>query len=146
MRRWRYGAVLVPQAMADATLAAAPPVSRALRRLRRITDLRAASGPAGQLSVGPSSGVAILFRGDGRADRGREPDRFLNLTTLLALMTGGLLALAGVARLGFIAQIPRQAGAGRLHGRSGARDPGGQISSLLGIPAARATSSRSVGT
>ena len=32
-------------------------------------------------------------------------DQFLNLTALLAMITGGLLALAGLARVGFIAEF-----------------------------------------
>ena len=126
-------AVLVPQAMAYATLAGVPPV-RGLYAACAGLLIYALLGTSRQLSVGPSSGVAILSAATVAPIAAGSPDRFLNLTTLLALMTGGLLALAGVARLGFIAEfLAKPVLAGYMVGLA-LVILAGQISSLVGIP------------
>ena len=126
-------AVLVPQAMAYATLAGVPPV-RGLYAACAGLLIYALLGTSRQLSVGPSSGVAILSAATVAPIAAGSADRFLNLTALLALMTGGLLALAGIARLGFIAEfLAKPVLAGYMVGLALVILVG-QISSLLGIP------------
>jgi MFS superfamily sulfate permease-like transporter len=126
-------AVLVPQAMAYATLAGVPPV-RGLYAACAGLLIYALLGTSRQLSVGPSSGVAILSAATVAPIAAGSADRFLNLTALLALMTGGLLTLAGVARLGFIAEfLAKPVLAGYMVGLALVILVG-QISSLLGIP------------
>lgn len=126
-------AVLVPQAMAYATLAGVPPV-RGLYAACAGLLVYALLGTSRQLNIGPSSGVAILSAATVAPIAAGSPDRFLNLTALLALMTGGLLAVAGVARLGFIAEfLAKPVLAGYMVGLA-LVILAGQISSLLGIP------------
>ncbi len=126
-------AVLVPQAMAYATLAGVPPV-RGLYAACAGLLIYALLGTSRQLSIGPSSGVAILSAATVAPIAAGSSDRFLNLTALLALMTGGLLALAGFARFGFIAEfLAKPVLAGYIVGLALVILVG-QISSLLGIP------------
>ncbi len=126
-------AVLVPQAMAYAALAGVPPV-RGLYAACAGLLLYAVLGTSRQLNVGPSSGVAILSAATVAPIAAGSTDRYLNLTALLALITGGLLALAGIARLGFIAEfLAKPVLAGYLVGLA-LVILAGQIASLLGIP------------
>ena len=126
-------AVLVPQAMAYATLAGVPPV-RGLYAACAGLLIYALLGTSRQLSIGPSSGVAILSAATVAPIAAGSSDRFLNLTALLALMTGGLLALGGFARFGFIAEfLAKPVLAGYMVGLALVILVG-QISSLLGIP------------
>ena len=126
-------AVLVPQAMAYATLAGVPPV-RGLYAACAGLLIYALLGTSRQLSIGPSSGVAILSAATVAPIAAGSSDRFLNLTALLALMTGGLLAVGGFARFGFIAEfLAKPVLAGYMVGLALVILVG-QISSLLGIP------------
>ena len=107
--------------------------ARAVRGMRRAAAVRAAGDEP------PAERRAELRRGDplrchGRADRRRNADRYLSLTALLALITGGLLALAGLARLGFIAEfLAKPVLAGYMVGLALVILVG-QLSSLLGDP------------
>jgi sulfate permease, SulP family len=126
-------ALLVPQAMAYAALAGVPPV-RGLYAACAGLLLYALLGTSRQLNVGPSSGLAILSAATVAPIAAGSSDRFLNLTALLALITGGLLALAGLARVGFIAEfLAKPVLAGYMVGLA-LVILAGQISSLLGIP------------
>jgi sulfate permease, SulP family len=126
-------AVLVPQAMAYAALAGVPPV-RGLYAACAGLLLYALIGTSRQLNVGPSSGVAILSAATIAPIAGGSAERYLSLTALLALIVGVVLALAGLARLGFIAEfLAKPVLAGYMVGL-GLVILVGQLSSLLGIP------------
>ena len=126
-------ALLVPQAMAYAALAGVPPVQGLYAACAGLL-LYALLGTSRQLNVGPSSGLAILSAATVAPIAAGNPDRFLNLTALLAMITGGLLALAGLARVGFIAEfLAKPVLAGYMVGLA-LVILAGQISALLGIP------------
>ena len=126
-------AVLVPQAMAYAALAGVPPVYGLYAACAGLL-LYALLGTSRQLSVGPSSGMAILSAATVASIAGGNVDRYLNLTALLALMVGVILAVAGIARLGFIAEfLAKPVLAGYTVGLALVILVG-QLSSLLGIP------------
>lgn len=96
--------------------------------------LYALLGTSRQLNVGPSSGVAILSAATVAPIAGASAERYLSLTALLALMVGCILAVAGFARLGFIAEfLAKPVLAGYMVGL-GLVILVGQLSSLLGIP------------
>ena len=97
-------AVLVPEGMAYASLAGMPPETGLFAALAPLLAY-ALLGTCRQLTVGPSSAVAAysaaavapLALGDG--------GRFIALSALLALLVGGILLVAGLARAGFIADF-----------------------------------------
>jgi high affinity sulfate transporter 1 len=96
--------------------------------------LYALLGTSRQLNVGPSSGLAILSAATVAPIAGGSADRYLNLTALLALIVGVVLTVAGLARLGFIAEfLAKPVLAGYMVGLALVILVG-QLSSLLGIP------------
>ncbi|MFO7571128.1 MAG: sulfate permease [Gaiellaceae bacterium] len=97
-------AILVPQAMAYATLAGVPPVYGLYAALAALVAY-ALLGTGRQLNVGPSSGVAVLSAATIAPLAAADGDRFLTLTATLAILTGVLLLLAGIARLGFLSEL-----------------------------------------
>jgi sulfate permease, SulP family len=126
-------AVLVPQAMAYAALAGVPPV-RGLYAACAGLLLYALLGTSRQLNVGPSSGMAILSAATVAPIAAGSASRYLSLTALLALIVGVVLAVAGLARLGFIAEfLAKPVLAGYVVGLALVILVG-QLSSLLGIP------------
>ena len=125
-------AVLVPQAMAYAALAGVPPV-RGLYAACAGLLLYALLGTSRQLNVGPSSGVAILSAATIAPLAAGNAERYLGLTALLALIVGFILAVAGLVRLGFIAEfVSKPVLAGYMVGLALVILVG-QLSSLLGI-------------
>jgi sulfate permease, SulP family len=125
-------AVLVPQAMAYAALAGVPPV-RGLYAACAGLLLYALLGTSRQLNVGPSSGMAILSAATVAPIAAGSVSRYLSLTALLALIVGVVLAIAGLARLGFIAEfLAKPVLAGYVVGLALVILVG-QLSSLLGI-------------
>jgi high affinity sulfate transporter 1 len=126
-------AVLVPQAMAYAALAGVPPV-RGLYAACAGLLVYAVLGTSRELNVGPSSGVAILSAATVAPIAAGSATRYLELTALLALIVGGLLATAGLARLGFIAEfLSKPVLAGYMVGLA-LVIVAGQIPALLGLP------------
>ena len=97
-------AVLVPEGMAYASLAGMPPETGLFAALAPLLAY-AVLGTCRQLTVGPSSAVAAysaaavapLALGDG--------GRFIALSALLAVLVGGILLVAGLARAGFVADF-----------------------------------------
>lgn len=97
-------AVLVPQAMAYATLAGVPPVYGLYAALAGLV-VYALFGTSRQLNVGPSSSIAVLSAATIAPLAAADGERFLALSAALALLTGAILVVAGLARLGFIAEF-----------------------------------------
>jgi high affinity sulfate transporter 1 len=125
--------VLVPQAMAYAALAGVPPVQGLYAACAGLL-LYASLGTSRQLNVGPSSGVAILSAATVAPIAAGNAERYLSLTALLAFIVGVVLAVAGLARLGFIAEfLAKPVLAGYMVGLALVILVG-QLSSLLGIP------------
>jgi MFS superfamily sulfate permease-like transporter len=97
-------AVLVPQAMAYATLAGVPPVYGLYAALGGLI-VYALFGTSRQLNVGPSSSIAVLSAATIAPLAAADGQRFLELSAALALLTGAILVVAGLTRLGFIAEF-----------------------------------------
>ena len=97
-------AVLVPQAMAYATLAGVPPVYGLYAALAGLV-VYALLGTSRQLNVGPSSSIAVLSAATIAPLAVADGERFLVLSAALAVLTGVILVAAGVARLGFVAEF-----------------------------------------
>ena len=97
-------AVLVPQAMAYAALAGVPPVYGLYAALAGLV-VYALFGTSRQLNVGPSSSIAVLSAATIAPLAVADGERFLVLSAALALLTGAILVVAGLTRLGFIAEF-----------------------------------------
>ena len=95
-------AVLVPEALAYATIAGVPPVVGLYAAVPALL-LYAALGSSKHLVVGPMSATAALSAAIVAPIAGGDPVRFVALTAALAIVTGILGMLAGLIRLGFIA-------------------------------------------
>ncbi len=98
-------AILVPEGMAYASLAGVPEEAGLYAAILPLI-LYAIFGSSRQLSVGPSSTVAILSATTvAGVAGGAKEEEFLVLSAFLALMVGGILVLAGLAKLGFMADF-----------------------------------------
>ena len=97
-------AYLVPQVMAYATLAGLEPVAGLWACLLPLT-LYAVVGTSRMLSVGPESTTAILTAAALAPLALGDPAQYAAMATLCALVVGGLALLAGLLRLGFIAEL-----------------------------------------
>jgi high affinity sulfate transporter 1 len=95
-------AVLVPESLAYATIAGVPPVVGLYAAVPSLL-LYAALGSSRHLVVGPMSATAALSAGIVATFAAGGSDRYVALTTALAIVTGVLALIAGLARLGFLA-------------------------------------------
>lgn len=98
--------LLVPQGMAYAELAGLPPITGLYTSVLCLLGY-AVFGPSRILVLGPDSSlgpmiaatILPLIAADG------DPERAVALASVLALMVGAITLLAGVAKLGFIADL-----------------------------------------
>ena len=97
-------AVLVPEALAYATIAGVPPVVGLYAAVPALV-LYAAAGSSRHLIVGPMSATAALSAAIVAPFAGGDTGKYVLLTAALAIVTGVLGVLAGVLRLGFIASF-----------------------------------------
>jgi SulP family sulfate permease len=97
-------AVLVPEGMAYASLAGMPPETGLFAALLPLLAY-AALGTCRELTVGPSSAIAAYSAAAIAPLALGDSGRFIALSALLALLAGGLLLGAGLARAGFIADF-----------------------------------------
>ena len=99
-------ALLVPQGMAYAELAGLPPITGLYTTILCLIGY-AAFGPSRVLVLGPDSSlgpmiaatVIPLVAAEG------DPNRAVAYASLLALMVGAITVLAGVFKLGFVAEL-----------------------------------------
>ena len=99
-------ALLVPQGMAYAELAGLPPITGLYTSILCLVGY-AVFGPSRVLVLGPDSSlgpmiaatIAPLMLAD------RNPARAIALASLLAIMVGVLMVVAGLARFGFVADL-----------------------------------------
>jgi sulfate permease, SulP family len=99
------GAMLVPQSMAYAELAGAPPATGLYAALLAPVAY-ALVGTSRHLGTGPEPGTAILAAAGVAAVGGAaDPSRYLTLMAALALLVAAVAALARLLRLGFIANL-----------------------------------------
>jgi sulfate permease, SulP family len=112
-RRWLRGdliagltvwAVLVPEALAYASIAGVSPVV-GLCAAPGALIFYAAFGSSRHLVTGPMAATAALSAAAVGDLAAQGSDAFLQLTITLALVVGGLAVLAGLARLGFLASF-----------------------------------------
>ncbi len=97
-------ALVVPEAMAYASLAGMPPETGLYAAL--VAPLAyAIFGTSRQLNVGPSSTVAVLSASIILPLAAGDPGLFISLTTALAVLTGALFIVAGLVKLGFLADF-----------------------------------------
>ncbi|MFB7877846.1 SulP family inorganic anion transporter [Nocardia sp. NPDC056064] len=95
-------AVMVPEALAYASIAGVPPVVGLYAAVPALV-LYALAGSSRHLVVGPMSATAALSAAIITPLAGADAGRYLALSTALAVATGIAGLLAGLIRLGFIA-------------------------------------------
>ncbi|MGW6378121.1 SulP family inorganic anion transporter [Rhodococcus sp. NPDC055112] len=97
-------AVLVPEALAYATIAGVPPVVGLYAAIPSLI-LYAAVGSSRHLVVGPMSATAALSAAIIAPIAGADGGKYVALSAVLAIATGIVGLLAGLIRLGFIASF-----------------------------------------
>jgi len=98
-------AVVLPKAMAYATIAGLP-VQIGLYTAVMPMVVYAVLGTSRPLSVSTTTTLAILTAAElGQAAPDGAPERLLAATAMLAVLTGAILAVAGLLRLGFLAKF-----------------------------------------
>jgi high affinity sulfate transporter 1 len=97
-------ALLVPEAMAYATLAGVPPEAGLYAAPLALVGY-ALFGTSRQLNVGPSSTVAVMSAAAVTPFAMGDADRFIELTALLALIVGAVFVVAGLLRAGVVADF-----------------------------------------
>lgn len=97
-------AVLVPEALAYATIAGVPPVVGLYAAVPSLI-LYAAVGSSRHLVVGPMSATAALSAAIVAPLAGADGGRYVALAAVLAIATGLVGLLAGLIRLGFVASF-----------------------------------------
>ncbi|WP_227982333.1 SulP family inorganic anion transporter [Nocardia spumae] len=95
-------AVLVPEALAYASIAGVPPVVGLYAAVPALV-LYALAGSSRHLVVGPMSATAALSAAIVTPLAGADGGRYIGLSVALAIVTGVAGLIAGVIRLGFVA-------------------------------------------
>ncbi len=98
--------LLVPQGMAYAELAGLPAITGLYTSILCLLGY-AVFGPSRILVLGPDSSLGPMIAATilPLVAAGGDPERAVALASMLALMTGAIMVLAGVAKLGFIAEL-----------------------------------------
>ena len=131
-------AFLVPQVMAYAQVAGVPPVAGLWASLPALV-IYAALGSSRSLSMGPESTTALMTAVAIGPLAGGSPARYAELAASLALLVGVLSVCAGLARLGFIADLlSRPVLVGYLTG-VGLIMIAGQLGRVTGVPVSGGT-------
>lgn len=127
------GAMLVPQAMAYANLAGLPAVSGLYAAVLPMF-VYALLGSSRQLMVGPESTTAIMTAAAVAPLAAGDPARYAVLAAAAAIIVGVICFVAGLARLGFLADVfSLPTLVGYLTG-VGFLMIGGQLEELSGVP------------
>src|SRR6185503_4943527 len=98
--------LLVPQGMAYAELAGLPAITGLYTSIWCLLAY-AVFGPSRILVLGPDSSLGPMIAAVviPIVGSGGDPDRAVALASMLALMVGVMMAVAGIAKLGFIADL-----------------------------------------
>jgi high affinity sulfate transporter 1 len=98
--------LLVPQGMAYAQLAGLPPITGLYTSILCLLGY-AVFGPSRILVLGPDSSLGPMIAATLLPILGSNgsPERAIELASLLALMVGTIMVVAGIARLGFVADL-----------------------------------------
>ncbi|HET9601541.1 MAG TPA: SulP family inorganic anion transporter, partial [Acidimicrobiales bacterium] len=96
-------ALLVPQGMAYAELAGLPPITGLYTSILCLAGY-ALAGPSRILVLGPDSSLGPMIAATilPLVGAGDDPAKAVMLASMLALLVGGIMLLAGAAKLGFI--------------------------------------------
>ncbi|MCE3553254.1 sulfate permease [Pseudonocardia sp. RS11V-5] len=99
-------ALLVPQGMAYAELAGLPAITGLYTSILCLLAY-AVFGPSRVLVLGPDSSLGPMIAATvlPLVAAGGDPQRAVALASALALMTGAIMAVAGLGRLGFVADL-----------------------------------------
>jgi SulP family sulfate permease len=97
-------AYLIPQVMAYATLAGLSPIAGLWAALVPLL-LYALVGSSRHLSVGPESTTALMIAAVVAPIAAGDATRYATLAAVLAVVVGTFCLLAGIARLGFLANL-----------------------------------------
>lgn len=97
-------ALLVPQALAYGQLTGLPPVHGLYAALGALA-LFALYGTSRHLNVGPEATVATLAATIVTPLAMGDPERYLTLAVILALLTGVMLAFGGILKLGAVTRL-----------------------------------------
>jgi len=97
-------AVLVPAGIAYAVAAGVPPIAGLYATIFALLAY-ALFGPSRVLVLGPDSALVALILGVVLPLSGGDPKRAIALAAMMALASGALCVLAGVARLGFVTEL-----------------------------------------
>ncbi len=95
------GVMLIPQGMAYALIAGMPPIYGLYASLVPLV-VYALMGTSRQLAVGPVAMVSLLVAAGVGPLAGGDPDRYIALALLLALMVGVIQLSMGLLRFGFL--------------------------------------------
>src|SRR6476646_2268896 len=98
--------LLVPQGMAYAELAGLPPITGLYTSILCLTGY-AIFGPSRILVLGPDSSLGPMIAATllPLVGANGDPGRAVALASMLALLVGGITALGGVLKLGFVADL-----------------------------------------
>src|SRR3954449_12608591 len=98
--------LLVPQGMAYAALAGLPPITGLYTSILCLTAY-ALFGPSRILVLGPDSSLGPMIAATilPLVAAGGDEQRAVALAGMLALLTGAITALAGLGKLGFVADL-----------------------------------------
>ena len=98
--------LLVPQGMAYAALAGLPPITGLYTSILCLASY-AVFGPSKILVLGPDSSLGPMIAATilPLVGANGDPGRAVALASALALLTGGITVLAGIGRLGFVADL-----------------------------------------
>ncbi len=99
-------AILVPQGMAYAELAGLPPITGLYTSILCLVGY-AVLGPSRILVLGPDSSLGPMIAATILPLAGADghPERAIALASMLAIMVGAIMFVAGLARLGFVADL-----------------------------------------
>jgi MFS superfamily sulfate permease-like transporter len=97
-------AFLVPVGMGYAQAAGLPPITGLYATIVPLL-VYAVFGPSRVMVLGPRLRAGGGDRGDHSVAGGRDPARAIALAGMLAILTGLMILLAGVARLGFVTEL-----------------------------------------
>lgn len=97
-------AMLVPQAMAYAELGGLDPAA-GFRAALVALPVYALLGTSRHLGAGPEPGTAILAASAAVTLAGGDPDRYAALMAMIAVLVGVIALVAGLLRLGFVAEL-----------------------------------------
>ena len=126
-------AVMVPVALAYATLAGVPPEFGLVTAFAALAAY-AVFGTSRHLKVTTSSTMAIMSASVVANLAGGDPERYIALTAGLALVVGVILIVAGLVRLGFIADfLSKSVITGFIFGLA-ITIIVGQLPKILGVP------------